>query len=74
MLALLDISDARDMIQSEIHIAVQDQDNHLALTNALGALQDSKVEEVAEFIGALRAENAQLTYAILAGWILPESA
>ena len=71
---LLDIADARDMIQAEIHIAVQDQGNHDTLTNALNALSGSEVAEVADRVTAITAEKAQVTYAILAGWIIPELA
>ena len=71
---LLDIADARDMIQAEIHIAVQDQGNHDTLTNALNALSGSEVAEVADRVTALTAEKVQVTYAILAGWISSELA
>lgn len=66
MHSTLDVSDARDRIKAEIGISVHNQDDHTTLTDALSILPDSKVEKVAELIEVLRAENSQVTYAILA--------
>ena len=60
---------ARDLIQQEIDIAVQDQGNHTELSYALRWLTTEKVAVLLERIEELQANGKPVTYELLASAI-----
>lgn len=60
---------ARDLIQQEIDIAVQDQGNHTELSYALRWLTTDKVTALLAHIEELQASGKPVTYELLASAI-----